>query len=113
MAGEPGAGMAREVLAEMRTSDPPVRYLVGTPKGGLRPARAGVFGAALAKPCEKGWGCRSGLLRGEFLNEADGFLDVLVQTDLLMDDFALCVQNRNDVRVGELACGVLFKFDAE
>jgi len=38
-----------------------------------------------------------GLLGSESLKEADGFLDVLVQANLLMDDFALRVQNRNDV----------------
>src|SRR5207302_7713890 len=46
-------------------------------------------------------------------NEANCLLDVLVQTDLLTDDFALCVQDTDDVGVGELAASVLFVFDAK
>ena len=38
-----------EVLAEMRASDPPVHYLVGTPKGRLTPVGEGAAGEALAR----------------------------------------------------------------
>ena len=43
-----------EVLAEMRASDPPVHYLVGTPKGRLansKPRSPSVLG----KRCARGW----------------------------------------------------------
>ena len=38
-----------EVLAEMRRADPPVRYVVGTPKGATEPFGAGTAGQAVAR----------------------------------------------------------------
>ena len=38
-----------EVLAEMRASDPPVHYLVGTPKGRLSKLEGQLWHAALAE----------------------------------------------------------------
>src|SRR5438876_9929262 len=49
----------------------------------------------------------------ELLNEANRLVNVLIQTDLLVDDFPLRIQNGDDVRVRELAASILFVFDAK
>src|ERR1043166_2136153 len=57
--------------------------------------------------------CSPRLLFRELSQEVNGFLDVLVQTDLLVNDFALRVQDCDDVRVRELAVRAFLEFQSE
>src|SRR2546428_3485424 len=49
----------------------------------------------------------------ELLNEANYLVNVLIETDPLLNDFSLRIQDGDDVRVRELATSVLFVFDAK